>query len=86
MPTAELDLAAPEVATLRELRDQSKLTILDVIEAARKIDDRFPRSRVGLLEIEARGTRDYWKIHALATAYGVSPDYMARLTKPRKSG
>jgi hypothetical protein len=70
--------------TLRGLRDRSNLTIAQIIEKARETDPNFPRTHVGLLEIEQRGTRDYWKIHALAAVYGRTPEEIAEVAKPAR--
>lgn len=73
---------AEDPQTLADLRKQRGLRISDVIEAARRIDPEFPTTHVGYLGIEEHGTRDYWKIHALASVFGVASDHLAQMLKP----
>ncbi len=70
------------IPPLRSLRKEIDLKIGDILIRAKAIDPSFPTTHVGYLEIEERGTRDYWKIRALAAVYGKSPEEMAEIVKP----
>lgn len=69
--------------TLAELRRESGIKTAVIIERARRLDPEFPTTHAGYLGIEERGTRDYWKIHALGCVFGIPPDAMARIVKPK---
>lgn len=78
--------ATHEATSLTELRESSGMKVMDIVERATRYDDEFPESHAGYLGIEENGTRDYWKIHALALVFGVHPDTMARILKPSRKG
>ena len=67
----------------RELRNRTGLSIAQIIERALPVDTLFPRSHAGLLGIEENGTRDYWKIIALANVYEKAPEEVAEMFKPK---
>jgi len=67
---------------LRTLRKEAGLKIGDIVSQARAVDPTFPTTHVGYLEIEERGTRDYWKIQALAAVFGKPPEIIAGIVKP----
>lgn len=75
---------ATETLTLRDLREQSRLRIHQITAKALEVDDKFPTTHVGYLGLEECGTRDYWKIKALATVFGRSEEDMAAILKPKK--
>lgn len=70
------------MSILANLRLASGKTIEQIIAEAKKIDPEFPESKPGYLSIEERGTRDYWKIHALASVFKVEPYQLAASLKP----
>lgn len=60
------------------------MTIIQIIQAAKTHDPEFPESKPGYLVLEERGTRDYWKIRALAEIFKVDPHQLASALKPSK--
>lgn len=69
--------------TLTSLRQKSGLTIPKILERAVEHDPDFPTTHAGYLGIEERGTKDYWKILALAAVFGTSMEGMADIVKPK---
>lgn len=71
-----------EQTSLPALRETKGLKIAEIISAARGVDPDFPGTHAGYLGIEENGTRDYWKIKALSSVFGLSMDAFADIVKP----
>lgn len=70
------------IMTLREIRLKSNKKIAVICEEARQIDPNFPTTHAGYLGIEELGTRDYWKIQALAHVFDMDPEAVANAVRP----
>jgi hypothetical protein len=68
--------------SLAKCRERSGLRVADIINAARQVDTDFPTTHAGYLGIEENGTRDYWKIKALAYVFAADEAEMAAILKP----
>ena len=57
--------------TLKQLRDESGLTLREVVDRMQAFDSTTPKTHVGLLHLEQRGTDRLSILRALASAYEV---------------
>jgi transcriptional regulator with XRE-family HTH domain len=57
--------------TLKQLREESGLTLQQVVDRMQERDSRLPRTHVGLIHIEQRGTDRLLTLRALADIYNV---------------
>lgn len=76
-----MGMVAPLI-DLTAMRRSSGLRLSDIIDQARRFDPDFPTTHAGYLGIEEHGTRDYWKIKALAAVFRVPIDDLAIALHP----
>jgi hypothetical protein len=79
-----MENVATAPATLTELRESRNIPIRQIIEKATEVLPTFPQTHPGYLGIEEHGTKDYYKIRALASVFGMEPDDFAPLVLPKK--
>lgn len=70
--------------TLAKMREDAKMKIAFIVEQAQQVYPQFPSSHAGYLGIEENGTRDYWKIRALAAVFNVPHEEMAEIVRPER--
>ena len=63
-----------EQTTLRDLRDQSKLTLEEIVRRMRAVESDVPQFPPGIIHLEKRGTDRISILRALAAAYEVPLD------------
>lgn len=80
-------MCTPEkpLPTLREIRDSVPMSQAILAERLRAELCETKRTPESVLQIERRGTRDYYIIRALAHIFGYSHDEMAAITCPDRS-